>query len=65
MLKNSKIKLLKRFLPWIIGIIYAISPIDIIPDFTPVIGWLDDIFVIMMMALWFFLKKDKTTAEKP
>ena len=28
------------------GLIYFLSPIDVIPDFIPVIGYLDDIFVI-------------------
>ena len=27
---------------------YVILPIDILPDFIPVIGWIDDIFVLNM-----------------
>ena len=31
-------------------IAYALSPIDLIPDFIPVIGYLDDI--LLLPALW-------------
>jgi uncharacterized membrane protein YkvA (DUF1232 family) len=27
---------------------YVIMPVDIIPDFIPVIGWIDDVFVLSM-----------------
>ena len=63
MLKNRKIKLLKKFLPFIIGFLYVISPIDIIPDFIGGIGWLDDISVVGLMFLW-FLKMFKFS-DKP
>lgn len=40
----------------VIGIVaYAISPIDLIPDFIPIIGYLDDL-LILPLAIWLALK---------
>ena len=41
--KSGKYQLSKWAIAAIIGaIIYVVSPIDAVPDFIPVAGWLDD-----------------------
>lgn len=34
---------------------YALSPIDLIPDFIPVIGWLDDLLLVPL-GVWLFMR---------
>jgi uncharacterized membrane protein YkvA (DUF1232 family) len=57
MKKSFKIKIVF----FIAGIIYVISPIDIIPDIVPFVGWLDDVAVFSAAALPLFdlIKKNK------
>jgi uncharacterized membrane protein YkvA (DUF1232 family) len=33
----------------IFAILYLLSPIDLIPDFIPVAGWIDDILIVPML----------------
>lgn len=32
--------------------LYLISPLDLIPDFIPFAGWLDDLVVIPLLVSW-------------
>ncbi len=52
--KGNKNTLIKKFLPWVLGIIYVISPIDIIPDIIGGLGWLDDISVMGILFWWYY-----------
>ncbi len=43
--------------PWLARLLaiavaaYALSPIDLVPDFIPVLGWLDDLLIVPL-GLW-------------
>jgi len=34
----------------ILGFVYMLSPIDVLPDVIPLLGWLDDLLVLMYMV---------------
>lgn len=50
-----------RRTPWyarafgIVVTAYALSPIDLIPDFIPILGLLDD-FILIPLGVWLFVK---------
>ena len=48
----------KRVIIAVLAIIYVISPLDLIPDFIPVVGWLDDLGVLVWAARQVFFNKD-------
>lgn len=33
---------------------YLLSPIDLVPDFIPFAGWLDDMVIVPMLVSWIF-----------
>ncbi len=57
-LRNKMNGLLMRAAATVAAGLYAISPIDVIPDFIPVLGQLDDIGVLVLLMLyWLSLPK--------
>ena len=48
----------KRVVIVLLAFIYVLSPLDLIPDFIPVLGWLDDLGVLAWAARQVFFNKD-------
>lgn len=42
---------------WLLGaaLAYAVSPVDLIPDWVPVVGYLDDILIVPLLV-WLSLR---------
>lgn len=47
----------------LLAVIYVASPIDIVPDVFPIIGWLDDLGVIGALAV-FMVREVRKHSEK-
>ena len=47
----------------ILAVLYIVSPFDIIPDWFPFIGWLDDIGVLSTL-LYFIFRRPFVQAEQ-
>lgn len=48
-LKKKETPILAKFLAGI-TVAYALSPIDLIPDFIPILGYLDDLIILPLLA---------------
>lgn len=51
---DPRTPLLSKILPWLV-LAYALSPLDLIPDFIPVLGFLDDM-LLLPVGLWLSVK---------
>jgi uncharacterized membrane protein YkvA (DUF1232 family) len=47
-LKKDNVPIKIKFII-VISLIYIFSPIDILPDFIPILGWIDDFIVLMVL----------------
>ena len=59
--KNINVGKNKKGLSWVflaLAVIYILSPIDIVPDFLPILGWLDD-FLVGTLAVINFINQQK------
>lgn len=62
-LRKKETRLLPKVLAGV-TIVYALSPIDLIPDFIPVVGYLDDIILLpFLVALTIRLIPDEVFAQ--
>lgn len=55
--EDERIPLQNRF---VLGglLVYLLTPIDIVPDFIPILGWLDDAFITLLVLDYVFNSAD-------
>ena len=52
--RDRRVSILPKAL-LVLALVYVVSPLDVIPDFIPVIGEMDDI-VVVLSGLWLFIR---------
>ena len=52
--RDGRVSLLPKAL-LVLTLVYVVSPLDVIPDFVPVIGEMDDVAVVLA-GLWLFVR---------
>ena len=49
---------LRRIFPILAALLYLVSPVDLVPDFIPGLGWLDDLVVMAVLA-WVLIARQR------
>ena len=49
--KNKSLNSILSWVPFILALIYTISPVDFVPDVIPVAGWGEDVMFLIVSAL--------------
>ena len=47
------------------ALLYGVSPIDLLPDIIPLIGWVDDAIIVPVMILLAIVQFRRARALKP
>ena len=42
---------IKPWIPLILALIYTVSPIDLVPEFIPIVGWFEDALLVIVGGL--------------
>ena len=42
---------IKPWIPLILALLYTVSPIDLVPDFIPIVGWFEDALLVIVGGL--------------
>ena len=63
LLKDARVPLAEKAL-FAGAIVYVISPIDLIPDFLPFIGQVDDIYVVALVLLRLLNRTDESVVRQ-
>lgn len=42
--------------------VYVLSPIDLVPDYIPVLGWIDDVVLVPLVVSWIVSKLPEQSA---
>jgi uncharacterized membrane protein YkvA (DUF1232 family) len=50
-LRDGRVPRWKKFIG-VLAVLYFLSPVDVIPDVLPVLGWLDDLGVLSAVAFY-------------
>ena len=49
----------------LLAILYVFSPVDLVPDVIPLVGWLDDIGVVALIATYYMRQISRYQAPTP